>query len=243
MKFLLCVGAEKAGTTWLYEYFRQHPQFYDCGTKEINAIQRDDFVPTFGSAPGSFKKDLHTYFMYFNSMVPDDMVAGDFTHYEGSTENVFRILRDGFERVGIEVVPVYIMREPVSRAWSAYNMMCRAEGSAPSTLDVSPAARFVLKSMLSCKYKETVESLDSVFDKPIYQFYETMFNQEFVDQLCDRLGISRMPANFEYVNKGVYEPCNGEFIEQFGLTDKTKQAINFVFERFDDVPWNKSNYT
>lgn len=243
MKFLLCVGAEKAGTTWLYHYFRNHPQFHDCGSKEINAIQRDDLVPTFGDIPKSFQKDVTSYFSYFNSVVPDDMVSGDFTHYEGSTENVYRLLRDGFEHYGIEVVPVYIMREPVLRAWSAYNMLCKAGNGVHNTLDMPPAAELLLKNFLSCKYKETVEAMDSVFDKPIYQFYETMFNQEFVDQLCDRMGIDRAPANFGFINKGVYDPYNTEFIEKFGLTDKTRQAIDFVFERFDDVPWNKSNYT
>lgn len=55
-KFLLCVGAEKAGTTWLHRYFSNHPEYYDPG-KELNVIQRDDFVPTFhGVDP--FKKTL-----------------------------------------------------------------------------------------------------------------------------------------------------------------------------------------
>ncbi len=242
MKFLLCVGAEKAGTTWLHQYFHNHRQFHSCGSKEINAIQRDDLVPTFGSIPGTFQKNLNAYFSYFNSVVPDGMVSGDFTHYEGSTENIFRLLRDGFAQDGIEVVPVYIMREPVSRAWSAFNMLNQAGGGSSTSLEMPPAAELLLKSTLSCKYKETVEAIDNVFDTPIYQFYETMFSQDFVDQLCDRLGIERSPADFSHVNRGVYEPYSAEFIEKFGLTDKTKQAIDFIFERFDDVPWNKSNY-
>ncbi len=120
MKFLLNVGAEKAGTTWLYEYFKSHPQFYDNG-KELNVIQRNDIVPTHTQHP-DYKENIENY---FSSVAALKQVTGDFTHYEGSTENIFRLIKDGFAKHGIEIVPVYIMRDPINRAWSAWHELAR----------------------------------------------------------------------------------------------------------------------
>lgn len=233
MKFLLCVGAEKAGTTWLYEYFRQHPEFYEVG-KELNVLQRDDLVPTFPEISRSFKKDLKKYFSYFQRL---NRVSGDFTHYEGSTENVFRLIKDGFKQYDIDIVPVYIMRDPIKRAWSSWNML------GGGSLDIPPAPLFLIKNYLDCKYKETVEALDSVFAQPLYFFYEDFFKQAHVNTICDALNISRLPVLDRVINKGMYShTIPEEFIQTFCHTKKTLSAVEFISERFDYVPWNLEDY-
>lgn len=233
-KFLLCVGAEKAGTTWLYDYFARHPDYYDPG-KELNVIQRDDFVPSFHDVD-PFKKNLETYFEFFKSK---NMVSGDFTHYEGSTENIFRMIKGGFARRDIEVVPVYIMRDPIQRAWSAYNML-----GGGYDLTMPPAASFVMKGMLSCKYEETVKALDNVFSEPLYFFYETFFEQKNIDTICDRLNISSYIADTNrVVNGAVPSTPTPKFVNEFGSTGKTKRAVRFIAERFDNVPWELSLYS
>lgn len=234
MKFLFNVGAEKAGTTWLYAYFMCHPEFTEIG-KELNAIQRDDFWPTFPEVSTSFKSDLNNYFSYFQKL---NVVSGDFTHYEGSTENVFRLIKAGLKKYDIDVVPVYIMRDPIKRAWSAWNMYGGGE-----KFDLSPAAHAMVSHNLQCKYKETVEALDNTFAKPLYFFYEDFFKQEDVDKICNELGISSYDINPEVVNKGNYDPeIPVEFIEKFCLTEKNIRAVDFVFERFENVPWNTEDY-
>lgn len=235
-KFLLCVGAEKAGTSWLYNYFEQHPEFHTVG-KELNAIQRDDLVPTLTDISVPFQKDINLYFDYFSKL---NHLSGDFTHYEGSSENIFRILKSGLGQRDIEIVPVYIMRDPISRAWSSFNMLNLVGGNISND---SSAGNFLLENYLSCKYKETIIALDSVFSKPIYLFYETMFNQQTINNLCDELGIAHYPAQCDvYHNKGCYFPITDEFRNNFGLSKKNKEAVKFIFERFKDVPWNQSDY-
>jgi hypothetical protein len=235
MKFLLNVGAEKAGTSWLYNYFDNHPQFHSIG-KELNALQRDDLVPTTDlNIPTIFKKDIKQYFQYFSRL---NKVSGDFTHYEGSTENIFRLIKDGFMQYDIEVVPLYIMRDPAERAWSAWNML------SGGSVQMAPAAKFVMDNILSCKYKETIEALDCVFPKPLYFFYEEFFTQENINIICDKLDINRLPADFSIINKGSYTQIPSEdFLEIFGTTLKNKQAVKFISERFDNIPWNVEYYT
>lgn len=233
MKFLLNVGAEKAGTTWLYQYFRQHPEFYDVG-KELNVIQRDDLVPTFPKIAGSFKKDLNKYFSYFQRL---NRVSGDFTHYEGSTENVFRLIKDGFKQYDIDIVPVYIMRDPIKRAWSSWNML----GGGSSNL--APASLFITRNYLECKYLETVKALDSVFPNPLYFFYEDFFKQQDVNIICDEIDISHQPVLEKVINRGVYDHnIPEEFIISFGRTKKNLAAVEFIFERFNNVPWKLEDY-
>ena len=234
MKFLLNVGAEKAGTTWLYRYFQTHPEFFDVG-KELNAVQRDDLVPTFPEIALSFKKDLRKYFSYFQRL---NQVSGDFTHYEGSTENVFRLIKDGFMQYDIDIVPVYIMRDPIKRAWSSWNML------GGGNMNLSPAAMFITQNYFQCKYKETIEALDSVFSKPLYFFYESFFKQTNIDTICDNLEIARHTADTStFINKGQYDlnPPQ-EFIELFGNTRKNREAVDFIFKRFENVPWNRADY-
>jgi hypothetical protein len=233
MKFLLNVGAEKAGTTWLYEYFQNHPDFHDMG-KELNIIQRDDLVPALEDVD-EYRKDLSAFFLEV-SMHKD--VTGDFTHYEGSSENIFRLYKEGLEKYDIEVVPVYIMRDPIQRAWSAWNMI------GGGSTKMSPAAEFVMSNFISCRYKETVQALDSVFPNTMYFFYENFFTQTNINSICDALEISRHPAECDVkVNEGIYSPkIPKSFIKTLGKTTKNTSAVKFINERFSHVPWKLEDY-
>ena len=37
---LICIGAQKAGTTWLSQIFRQHPMLWNPGVKEIHFFDK-----------------------------------------------------------------------------------------------------------------------------------------------------------------------------------------------------------
>ncbi len=229
----MCVGAEKAGTTWLYQYFSFHPDFHTLG-KELNIIQRDDLVPVLENVD-SFRKNINEYFQSASAI---SKVTGDFTHYEGSSENIFRLIKDGFSKVNIDVVPVYIMRDPIKRAISAWNML------GGGSCEMAMPAQFVMTNFLSCKYKETVQALDNVFDKPLYFFYENFFQQENIDTITDMLEMSRHDAMLSTkVNQGSNMQVSPEFIELFGKSEKNRNAVAFIKERFPDAPWDFEDYT
>ena len=234
MKFLLNVGAEKSGTTWLYEYFKEHPDFYDMG-KELNIIQRDDLVPVLESVE-EYRKDIESF---FRAVLNINQVTGDFTHYEGSSENVFRLIKDGLLKYDIEVVPVYIMRDPIQRSWSAWNML--GGGKIPSQ---SKASQFVMTNFISCKYKETIEALDSVFANTLYFFYEDFFTQTNINKICDELEISRHPAECDNkIGASPYKKMPSDFLNAFGKSVKNKEAVKYVFERFENAPWKLEDYS
>jgi hypothetical protein len=233
MKFLLNVGAEKSGTTWLYKYFKEHPDFYDMG-KELNIIQRDDLVPVLEDV-GEYRKDIESFFRAVSSI---NQVTGDFTHYEGSSENVFRLIKAGLLKYDIEVVPVYIMRDPIRRSWSAWNTL--GGGKIPNR---SLASRFVMSNFISCKYKETIEALDSVFANPLYFFYEDFFTQANIDKICDELKISRHPAECDNkTGASSFKKMPNSFLKTFGKSPKNVAAVKYIVERFENVPWKLEDY-
>ena len=234
MKFLLNVGAEKCGTTWLYEYFKGHPDFYDMG-KELNIIQRDDLTPLLEDV-SEYRKDIESFFRTVSNI---NQVTGDFTHYEGSSENIFRLIKDGLLKYDIEVVPVYIMRDPIQRSWSAWNMI--GGGKIPKQ---SSASQFVMTNFISCKYKETIEALDNVFTNPLYFFYEDFFTQTNINKICDELQISRHPAECDNkVGASSYKKMPNAFLKTFGKSPKNVATVKYIFERFENVPWKLKDYS
>lgn len=234
MKFLLNVGAEKSGTTWLYQYFKGHSNFYDMG-KELNIIQRDDLTPLLEDV-GEYRKDIESFFRAVSSI---NQVTGDFTHYEGSSENVFRLIKNGLLKYDIEVVPVYIMRDPIQRSWSAWNAI--GGGNIPTK---SCGAEFVISNFISCKYKETIEALDNVFSNPLYFFYEDFFTQTNINQICDELQISHHPIECDnIVNGSSYKKMPNRFLKTFGKSVKNKEAAKYIFERFENVSWKLEDYS
>jgi hypothetical protein len=234
MKFLLNVGAEKSGTTWLYEYFKEHPDFYDMG-KELNIIQRDDLVPVLEDV-SEYRKDIESFFRAVSNI---NQVTGDFTHYEGSSENIFRLIKNGLLKYDIEVVPVYIMRDPIQRSWSSWNMIGGGKISSQSI-----ASQFVMTNFISCKYKETIEALDNVFSNPLYFFYEDFFTQTNINQICDKLEISRHPAECDNkIGASSYKKMSNTFLKTFGKSPKNVATVKYIFERFENVPWKLKDYS
>lgn len=236
-RILLNVGTEKAGTTWLYSYFQVHPEYKDIGVKELNVLQTSNLVPTLSSLSKILQADLELYLDYFDAQY-DGRVLGDFTHYEMSTPNVFKLLKDGFESRGFQVFPVYIMREPTDRAWSAYKMI-NADSTAVQTNNAF-AYEFLMRHFLRPKYKETVEALDLVFgDSVQYYFYETFFNDEkYIYNLCDTLGIDRKtPELSRKVNTTRESEISSVIVNYLSSDIKTQECIEFIRNRFKDVPW------
>jgi len=95
-----------------------------------------------------------------------------------------------------------------------------------------------------CKYKETIEALDNVFSNPLYFFYEDFFTQTNIDKICDELEISRYPAECDSrVNASSYKKMPNSFLNAFGKSLKNKEVANYVFERFENVPWKLEDYS
>ncbi|MFN7003520.1 MAG: sulfotransferase [Roseinatronobacter sp.] len=158
--FLLGLGAQKAGTTWLHDYlssldgvdmgflkeyhvFDSRHQSDDRGrkaeliAKAQRALGRKDV--DFASKPRlwtfvAMLADQQNYFNYFAGLLsqPDVFVTGDITpSYSMLGAEDLSAIRDDFERRGVTCKAVFLMRDPVERLWSAARMRRRERPDAP----------------------------------------------------------------------------------------------------------------
>ena len=97
----LCIGAQKAGTTWLHSVLRQHPDVAVPSEKEVHYFDL------------SFTKPLRDYSRFFAEN--PGKICGDITPaYSILSEERIRFIR----RIMPATRLVFLMRNPIERAWS-----------------------------------------------------------------------------------------------------------------------------
>ncbi|MEN9728381.1 MAG: hypothetical protein RL434_2747 [Pseudomonadota bacterium] len=146
--FLLGVGAQKAGTTWLWNYLNQRtdtdmglvkeyhvldarftPEITHHGAKRVAAMGELEwfhrFLPARRQAPAwrlhRMERDLDRYFDYFTGLLSDRVrLTGDITpSYSALPAHVLSLVKEGFARRGVVVKVAFLMRDPAERALSA----------------------------------------------------------------------------------------------------------------------------
>lgn len=123
MLTFLGIGAQKAGTTWLYAQLNKHPQIGFPGGKEIHFWDRLDDP-----------NRIPAYLARF----------GDPTQRQGEITPAYALLPvdviTRIRRVAPEVKLFYLLRNPIERAWSSALM---ALGRAEMTFEEASDAWFV----------------------------------------------------------------------------------------------------
>lgn len=145
--------------------------------------------------------DDDAYFGHFArlcSRTPEARVFCDITPtYSLIGRDGFSAMRDFCATQGATVKLVYVMRDPIERAWSHvryYNHLDsrrQAEAIWPGLLE---DPRF----MGRCDYEDAVTALDATFapDAVHYVFYEDLFTEGALSDLCAFLGVAPGPADF-----------------------------------------------
>ncbi len=126
-------GIEKAGTTSIYNYLKQHPQIYMSPVKETNFFEKDwENVLTEAQAkkPNGIYS-LEKYCQLFEA-VTDETAIGEVSpnylfHYQESVQRIKSVLP--------EVKLIAILRNPVDRAYSDYLMHIRDVIGQPKSLE------------------------------------------------------------------------------------------------------------
>ncbi|TVP71998.1 MAG: hypothetical protein EA339_08290 [Rhodobacteraceae bacterium] len=152
---MICVGATKAGTSWLYAYLRRHPDCWLRSIKELhyfNTVQNDSFddqitqrqaelarLQARGDAPRLLarQRDLRDWLTVLGARGADDDAAYRAYLHEGrSAQRVvgdvtpaYGLLSVAMLRriatLGADVRMVYLLRDPVERLWSQLRMNAR----------------------------------------------------------------------------------------------------------------------
>jgi hypothetical protein len=125
MPNFLIIGAQKSGTTSLYEYLKQHPQIYMSSLKEPRFFAFEGEKPTF-AGPGDRElykdvvSDLEDYQALFQG-ISKEMAIGEasvvYLYFPRTPERIRHYIPD--------VRLIAVLRNPVERAYSAFLHLTR----------------------------------------------------------------------------------------------------------------------
>ena len=220
--FVLGLGAQKAGTSWLHGYLKQSQRANMGKLKEYHiwdALWIEEFkegrVTEKRQKKGKGKKKHNlrfrlqkkpaNYAAYFHRQVSQDRpITGDISpSYSGLTSEHLARIKTLMENAGFAVKVVFLMRDPVDRCWSENRMqMGRQQHRRGLTFTQAEAdARFLKlytaeRTHLRTNYNKTVDSIERVFSPQdtYFGFYEDMFTPDRIRALSDFLGVGYDPA-------------------------------------------------
>ena len=161
----LIIGAQKAGTTWLADMIRQHPEVYMPGTKELH----------FFNKKANVRKGLSWYEAHFEECTAPE--RGEATpnylwfptdpaeiEESGRTQNVPKRVRGVYPSLKF----IVSLRNPVDRAVSAYRTLIRGGYISPQTSIIEAAHRHGILSMGD--YQTQIEQWFSFFPRERFLF-------------------------------------------------------------------------
>lgn len=217
--FLLGVGAQKAGTSWLHHQLHQRDDAHFGFLKEyhvhdalhVNAFADYGRGRRWNLGPRSLRRrwlmgDTRRYYNYFQSLLrrPGIALTGDITpSYAALPASALSSIREQFEQRGIRVCPVFLMRDPIERLISKQRMKCRKSGQRDASTEITAlrklAARRPQGANLRGNYAQTLHNLDAAFglENCFIGFYETLFTPATFSALCTALRVPYREPNWE----------------------------------------------
>jgi hypothetical protein len=196
--FLLGVGAENAGTSWLHLYLRESPEFAAGYLEEYHVFDTLDLESEIGSRDRIFTlaetavtdlregrpadaAALHRmsmygnpayYYDYFAALLgrePGRHVTADLTPaYALLSVERFREIRQEFADRGVRAAAVFLMRDPVDRIWSQLRMQQHREPGNRSAEERLLEEYAEPHYAARSDYPSTIKALDEAFGDDVH---------------------------------------------------------------------------
>ena len=219
--FILGVGAQKSGSTWVHHYLKNSPNFNPGLVKEyhiwdalfietckkylVKEVDTQNFVGlNYLPAKNALMKDILNlrnrmqsdslpYEQYFAGLMNGEFnITGDITpSYAGLQAETYELIKQRLESVGFKVKVVFLMRDPVERCLSASRMQIRNNQKMSVAKNLGKFYRML--------------ELDRVFEPQdiYYGIFEEMFTEVNIEKFSKFCGV---PYNFslgsEKINSG-----------------------------------------
>ena len=209
--FLLGVGAQKAGTSWLHDQLHRRRDADFGFLKEyhvFDALELEHFSSFRPQNPSPLQwrtwrrarmiRRPERYFSYFASRLKPSHIrlTGDITpSYAGLSAKSFQQIRSAFTQRGVTTRAVFIMRDPVERFLSQQRMQLRKRGSLTPEQEIEhlDKASIKLHKRVSPRsdYAATLDALRAGLaqSEVFIGLYETLFTPAAHRDLCRHLGI------------------------------------------------------
>ena len=221
--FLLGLGAQKAGTSWLHTQLNRRRDA-DFGFLKEYHIHDALTLPAAGFSGRSRRSLLkprtwrrqrfldrpERYYAYFAGLLrrPGIQLTGDITpSYCGLSASTLLTIHAGFINQGIPVKPLFLMRDPIERIVSSLRMQRRKQVLQDSAGEIE-ALRDLCRERperinLRSDYGHTLTALKESFGLKhcFIATYEQLFHRDCWTDLCQFLGVPyREPQWDQQVN-------------------------------------------
>jgi hypothetical protein len=240
----LVVGAQRAGTTWLHRVLGKHPGLWLPPVKELHYFNHPSRRRTLLDAGERKRIRWKTasavslwHVRYLLGARGDDWYARLFHAAQGrgllagETTPAYAVLgQDGFERIkrvneGVKLI--FIMRDPVDRAWSTVTNAHRKGRFGELTTNSALAWARNPQVAARSRYFETIETMETVFPS-------SQIHYGFFDDIRDNPGafVADIFAFLGVAPVGDMAPMLGEAVNSTGR--KTPMPPEFEREMAKD---------
>ena len=209
--FILGVGAQKAGTSWLHKQLSRLSNVNFGVLKEYHIwdalyvghcdrwiVGNPTDKPPLEILRYLMQTGKDAYEKYFYGLISDKIrLTGDITpSYAALNKLQLQLVKSRLESVGFTVKVIFLMRDPVSRNWSAlrfYNRQRINRGNISASQLVEQFEKFYSsKDVIDrMSYDKIIPAIYDTFEKDdiFISFYETLFTKGTMNQLSHFLGI------------------------------------------------------
>ena len=252
--FILGLGFQKCGTSWLYSYLQKSSKFDGGDLKEYhiwdaidipllsyNKVERPGLISSVLDKSNYLRYRMQTnnesYFDYFESIFSSTVnITGDITpSYSGLQKSRLSSIYSEFNDREIDCKAILLLRDPVDRIKSAvrYNLDRGNydEGIKIGETDFLESLEQYYKTehcTIRTRYNETIELVRGVFDEEdIYiGIYEEMFDSEKIDSVSNFVGIE---PKYDFANVRVNKTKSATIVNH-EIEEKIRDFYSGVYE-------------
>jgi hypothetical protein len=272
-RYFACIGAQKAGTTWLARVLSRHDEVFITPVKEIHYFDHIAGL-TQHLSQGKRRSRYHKYHQrmwtqwgkwreywaqrewyhgYMRTALNDAWYASLFTERDGkkiageTTPEYALIGEAGFrhlKKLAPDARIIFIMRNPVARAWSQLLHQCRVRKLNANSLSVSKFLAIAEEDRFEAlaDYVPVLEALDAVFETEqiLIEFYEDIHADRAtaLKRICTFLGVGFNADHFGGLEKRYNPSQSARMPEELrrSLRIKYRSMVRKVEVRTGRVP-------
>ena len=209
--FVLGLGAQKAGSSWLHAQLNRRRDAEFGFLKEYH-IHDARTLPEAGFSnrrrrslikPRTWRRQRfiaqpQRYYDYFSNLLrrPGIQLTGDITpSYSALSIGTLTEIKANFEQRKICLRPVFLMRDPIERIISSLRMKLRKQNQLNHEAEVEALRQLCVEQpemvTLRSDYGHTLRALTQVFDPSecFIDLYERLFTPASWQRLCDVLNV------------------------------------------------------
>ena len=217
--FVLGLGAQKAGSSWLHAQLNRRRDAEFGFLKEYH-IHDARTLPEAGFSnrrkrslikPRTWRRQRfiaqpQRYYDYFTKLLHRTGIrlTGDITpSYSALSIGTLMEIKANFEQRKIRLRPVFLMRDPIERIISSQRMQLRKQNQLDHEAEVEALRKLCIERpervTLRSNYSHTLMALQQVFDPSecFVDLYERLFTPSSWQRLCDVLNVPYEEPDWE----------------------------------------------